>query len=151
VELLVVISITALLIALLLPALSKARRFARIALCQGIMRQQGICVGMYITDCADYMPAVATPHFWDRWANNDGNGMQGLSRDTSIANAWGGTGISYMERVSCLRCDGHHHAQRLWLVLLAGLHRSDPEPIDRRHRCWQRPASASSDADDGMP
>jgi prepilin-type N-terminal cleavage/methylation domain-containing protein len=95
VELLVVISITSLLVALLLPALNQARRGARIAVCQATMRQQGLCVGMYITDCKDYMPAVATPHFWDRWANNNGNLMQGLSRDTSIANAWGGNSIAY--------------------------------------------------------
>ncbi len=96
VEMLVVISITVLLVALLLPALNQARRAARIAICQSTMRQQGICFGMYITDCQDYIPAVATPHFWTNWAENNANGMQGLSRDSSTANAWGGgSSIAY--------------------------------------------------------
>jgi hypothetical protein len=69
VELLVVISITTLLVALLLPALGVARRQARVAVCQATMRQQGLCVGMYISDCKDYLPAVGTPHHWSNWAS----------------------------------------------------------------------------------
>jgi prepilin-type processing-associated H-X9-DG protein len=94
VELLVVISITAALVALLLPALNVARRQARIAVCQATMKQQGLCVGMYITDCQDYMPAVATPHYWSNFASNVFT-MPGISRDNAMGNAWGGGSIAY--------------------------------------------------------
>ena len=97
VEMIVVIAITVGLVALLLPAFTEARRQAKILLCQSIMRQQGICFNMYITDCKDYMAAVGTPHFWDSWANNDGNGMF-RSRDTALTNAFGRTGIAFQNK-----------------------------------------------------
>jgi prepilin-type N-terminal cleavage/methylation domain-containing protein len=71
IEILVVISIIALLAALLLPALEKARRQSKITVCQSTMRQHGILMGMYIGDCKDYLPAPSTPHRWARWAQNN--------------------------------------------------------------------------------
>jgi prepilin-type N-terminal cleavage/methylation domain-containing protein len=56
VELLVVISIIALLVALLLPALSNARKAARIALCGSQLRQHGIAFNAYQVDCKGYYP-----------------------------------------------------------------------------------------------
>ena len=50
VELLVVIGIIALLIAILLPALSKARQRANLIVCQTHLRQLGQVVVMYVTD-----------------------------------------------------------------------------------------------------
>ena len=77
-ELLVVISIIVLLAALLAPALEAARRQTRITLCQANLRQQGICYGMYITDCQDYLPAPATPHRWRLWSVDANTAAMGL-------------------------------------------------------------------------
>lgn len=64
VELLVVISIIALLIAILLPTLAKARESARTAICMSNVRQFTIATMMYIGDTKQVIPNAAA-----KWAH----------------------------------------------------------------------------------
>jgi prepilin-type N-terminal cleavage/methylation domain-containing protein/prepilin-type processing-associated H-X9-DG protein len=56
VELLVVISIIAILAALLLPSLSRAKVQANSAACKNHLHQMGLAMHMYVTDCDKYPP-----------------------------------------------------------------------------------------------
>ena len=62
VELLVVISIIALLIAILLPSLSKARKQARRTVCASNMRSMGLAVHAYATANDGYLVTVGLAH-----------------------------------------------------------------------------------------
>ena len=61
VELLVVIAIIALLMAILLPALQRAKEQARTITCRNKLRQYGICMRMYLDDFEGRFP---NPWYW---------------------------------------------------------------------------------------
>lgn len=61
IELLVVVGIIAVLIAILLPVLSKARRQAQLTACMSNLRQLGIGFLSYANDHRGWFPAPATP------------------------------------------------------------------------------------------
>ena len=56
IELLVVIAIIAILSAILLPALSKAKDRARTVVCLNNLKQLELCCHLYVTDNSDYLP-----------------------------------------------------------------------------------------------
>lgn len=64
VEMLSVVSIVALILSLLLPALARARTQAKITTCQANIRQLGMLVSMYQAESADFVPLL-----FDYWSN----------------------------------------------------------------------------------
>lgn len=64
IELLVVVSIISLLVSILLPAMSKARRATRQLVCGTRLRGLGQAVGMYMADNDDKYPAPFHPYVW---------------------------------------------------------------------------------------
>ena len=60
IELLIVISIIAILASLLLPALGKAREMAYMARCKSNLKQLGLIISMYSGDYKEFFPTVST-------------------------------------------------------------------------------------------
>jgi prepilin-type processing-associated H-X9-DG protein len=67
IELLVVVSIIALLISILLPSLSRAKKQARQVACASNLRQLGQCMEMYVMQYGCYVPVATDKGEYGRW------------------------------------------------------------------------------------
>ena len=65
IELLIVVAIIGILSSLLLPALGKARKTAKLASCLSTERQIGLAIQMYTEDNEQYYPAPYANYGWD--------------------------------------------------------------------------------------
>ena len=68
IELLVVISIIALLLSILMPALTKVKDQARSAVCKSNLKQWGLCFSMYLVENNEkYAVGFSAAGTWDGW------------------------------------------------------------------------------------
>ncbi len=122
IELLVVIAVIAILIALLFPALKKARELARATRCQSNLRQITTACFLYSNEWFDIMPAP-------NWLSQDrtiGGGWLYQYR-IRYREAWRETGMiwKYLENGDVYHCPSHpeetrHHSQIMTSYLMNG-------------------------------
>ena len=100
IELLVVIAIIAILAALLLPALSKAKQKAWTTSCNSNLRQVGLGLRMFADDNSEFYPKSGTSIIW-------GQNDPVLPPDGSGIRSWMEQVVSYVGNTNAYNCPGN--------------------------------------------
>ena len=115
IEMLVVISIIALLIAIIQPSLGKARETARRAVCGSQMRQHGVAMIAYANDSRQKYPMPTVTTNWPDGA---------MTSNWAIADSPAGQTVlfakKYLNEPLVFYCPSNKHAQSNWASLATG-------------------------------
>jgi len=130
VELLVVVAIIAILAALLLPALRKARSRAQVITCISNISQTGVALRLYLTDNNDYFPGlrsdgydyggwipVIAPYLYSNYdpaVHWEQQGLLAMQCPGTVTSAWLNTGPDYNRYMYSINHDLRCHFSSGW-------------------------------------
>jgi len=138
IELLVVIAIIAILAAMLLPALSKAKAKAQDISCRSNLRQLQLCWHLYVDDNSQALPSISTWPTANGWESRAPSWAVGDAKDdVTTANLQRGLLFPYNRSVGIYRCP----ADKTPVVGKPSLLRTRTYQLDGFLNCWYMGAS----------
>ena len=137
IELLVVVAIIAILAAMLLPALSKARERARAAVCMSNLKQIGLAINMYAIDQGEWLPVADSMTTWQLLGKQSLGGLGYLDSTvyacpSDITKC--GTGPGCSQAQTWLPNNGY--LSYLWNIYLSGYRTAGTWKLDAN---WGKP------------